>query len=308
MMTQHSIGWIGTGHMGFAMAERLAKAGRDLTVWNRTRAKAEPLAASGAHLADKPADLADRDIVFVMVTASDDLKQVTMGRDGVLTRADRAPRILIDCSTVSEEASAEVRHAAAERGTAMLAAPVSGNGKVVKAGKLTVVASGSRAAYDTALPYLEQLGRGATYVGEGESARLVKICHNVFLGIVIQGLIEVTTLAEKGGVPRHAFLDFINNSVMGSIFTRYKTPALVTLDFAPTFTAANLRKDLDLGLAAGHANGTPLAVTALVRELLQGVIGRGHVDKDFAALLLQQAEAAGLKLTPEPGPVSDGLS
>jgi 3-hydroxyisobutyrate dehydrogenase len=304
----HKLGWIGVGRMGYPMAERLAKAGADVAVYNRTRAKAEPLTKSGVRLVERPADLADRDIVFTMVSASDDLKQVTLGKDGVLSAAGKAPRILIDCSTVSEEASGEVRTAAAKRGTRMLASPVSGNGKVVKAGKLSLVVSGPKAAYDEALPYLETLGRGVSYVGEGELARLVKICHNVFLGIVIQAMVEITVLAQKGGVPRHAFLDFLNKSVMGSIFSQYKTPALVNLDFTPTFTPILLRKDLDLGLAAAHKLGTPMAVTALVREILQGLIGQGFTDQDFATLLVQQAKAAGLPLEPENVPVSDGLA
>ena len=301
------IGWIGVGRMGFPMAERLAKAGAEVSVWNRTRAKAEPLVKSGVRLVERPADLADRDIVFTMVSASDDLKQVTFGKDGLLTAA-KTPGVLIDCSTVSEEASAEVRAAAAKRGTAMLASPVSGNGKVVKAGKLSLVVSGPKDAYDSALPYLERLGQGVSYVGEGELARLVKICHNVFLGITIQALVEITVLAEKGGVPRHAFLDFINKSVMGSVFSRYKTPALVNLDFAPTFTPVLLRKDLDLGLAAARKLGAPMAVTALVREILQGLIGQGFTDQDFATLLVLQAKLAGLDLAPENVPVSDGLA
>jgi 3-hydroxyisobutyrate dehydrogenase len=301
------IGWIGVGRMGFPMAERLAKAGADISVWNRTRAKAEPLVKSGVRLVERPGDLADRDIVFTMVSASDDLKQVTLGNDGLLTAA-KTPGVLIDCSTVSEEASAEVRAAAAKRGTAMLASPVSGNGKVVKAGKLSLVVSGPKDAYEAALPYLERLGQGVSYVGEGELARLVKICHNVFLGITIQALVEITVLAEKGGVPRHAFLDFINKSVMGSVFSRYKTPALVNLDFAPTFTPVLLRKDLDLGLAAARNVGAPMAVTALVREILQGLIGQGFTDQDFATLLVQQAKLAGLALAPETVSVSDGLA
>jgi len=307
-LTAHKLGWIGAGRMGYPMAERLAKAGCDVTVYNRTRAKAEPLTKSGIALVDRPADLADRDIVFTMIAASDDLKQVTLGKDGVLTVAGKTPRILVDCSTVSAEASGEVRAAAAKLGTAMLASPVSGNGKVVKAGRLSVVVSGPKPAYDTALPYLERLGQGVSYVGEGELARMVKICHNVFLGIVIQAMVEVTVLAQKGGVPRHAFLDFINKSVMGSTFTRYKTPALVNLDFAPTFTPVLLRKDLDLGLAAARKVGTPMAVTALVRETLQSLIGLGYSEQDFATLLIQQAKGAGVPLEPENVPVSDGLS
>jgi 3-hydroxyisobutyrate dehydrogenase len=307
-LTAHKLGWIGAGRMGYPMAERLAKAGCDVTVYNRTRAKAEPLTKSGIRLVDRPADLADRDIVFTMIATSDDLKQVTLGKDGVLALSGKAPKILIDCSTVSEEASGEVRAAAVKLGTAMLASPVSGNGKVVKAGRLSVVVSGPKPAYDTALPYLERLGQGVSYVGEGELARMVKICHNVFLGITIQALVEVTVLAQKGGVPRHAFLDFINKSVMGSTFTRYKTPALVNLDFAPTFTPVLLRKDLDLGLAAARKVGTPMAVTALVREMLQSLIGQGYSEQDFATLLIQQARGAGMPLEPEEVPVADGLA
>ena len=236
------LGWIGVGRMGYPMAERLARRGHDVAVYNRTRAKAEPLAALGVRLVDGPVDLADRDIVFTMVSASDDLMHVTLGRDGVLTAAGAAPKILIDCSTVSEEASLEVRQAAAKRGTKMLAAPVSGNGKVVKAGKLSVVVSGPKDAYEAALPYLEAIGQGVSYVGEGERARLVKICHNVFLGIVIQALVEVTILAEKGGVPRHAFLDFINKSVMGSTFSpEVASAAIAAAGVAWTVTTASGR-------------------------------------------------------------------
>jgi 3-hydroxyisobutyrate dehydrogenase-like beta-hydroxyacid dehydrogenase len=307
-LKRHKIGWIGAGgRMGYAMAERLAKAGADVAVWNRTKAKAETLAKSGCTIVDSPAALAGRDIVFITVAASDDLKEVTLGAHGVLTAKGNRPKILIDSSTVSEDASAEVRNAAAVEGVAMLAAPVSGNAKVVKAGKLTFVVSGPRDAYETALPYLDALGQGSSHVGEGELARLVKICHNVFLGTVIQSLVEVTVLAEKGGVPRHAFLDFINKSVMGSVFTRYKSPALVNLDFTPTFTPVLLRKDLDLGLGAADHVGAAMPLTALTREIVQSLIGRGHVGDDFATLLLQQADASGLALTSENKTVDDGL-
>ncbi|HYS10917.1 MAG TPA: NAD(P)-dependent oxidoreductase [Myxococcales bacterium] len=306
-LKRHKLGWIGIGRMGFPMAERLLKKGADLAVYNRTRAKAEPLAARGARIVDSPAALADRDIVFTMVSASPDLLEVVTGPSGVLSRPGCAPRILVDCSTVSQEASVKARAAAAEAGCALLAAPVSGNGKVVKAGRLSLVVSGSRAAFDEALPYLESLGEGVSYVGEGELARTVKICHNVFLGVIAQSLAEITVLAEKAGVQRHAFLDFINKSVLGSTFTRYKTPAYVNLDFAPTFTPVLLRKDLDLGLAAARSLEVPMPVAAAVREIVQGLIGNGYVDCDFAALLELEAKAAHLPLKPENVPVSDGL-
>ena len=306
-LKRHKLGWIGTGRMGFPMAARLLKKGADVAIYNRTRAKAEPLVPAGGRLVESPSALADRDIVFTMVSASEDLVEVTLGARGVLSRPGEAPKILIDCSTVSQETSEIVRSAAKAAGCALLAAPVSGNGKVVKAGRLSIVVSGSRAAYDEALPYLEALGEGVSYVGEGELARVVKICHNVFLGVITQSLAEITVLAEKAGAPRHAFLDFINKSVLGSTFTRYKTPAFVKLDFTPTFTPILLRKDLDLGLSAARKLDVPMPVAALVREIVQSLIGSGSTDCDFAALLELEARSAQLALRPENVPVTDGL-
>ncbi len=307
MPLTHTIGWIGAGgRLGFSMAKRLIDAGCDVSVYNRTRSKVEPLAALGARVVDTPRDLADRDIVFSTVSASDDLIAVTRGPNGVLG-GDSSPQLLVDCSTVSEEASAQVREAAAARGAAMLSAPVSGNAKVVSVGRLTIVASGPREAFDTAKPYLEAVGSGVTWVGEGEHARMVKICHNLMLGVVAQCLAEITVLAEKGGVSRHDFLDFLNDSVVGSTFTRYKTPAYVNLDMTPTFTPVLLRKDLDLGLEAAGKLGVPLPVTAVTREILNDAVERGHTECDFAIILDMQAEASGLDLKPEDVEVDDGL-
>jgi 3-hydroxyisobutyrate dehydrogenase-like beta-hydroxyacid dehydrogenase len=214
---------------------------------------------------------------------------------------------VVDCSTVSAEMSAAMRFAAAQRGTEFLAAPVSGNGKVVASGKLSLVVSGPEATYQRVLPLLGHLGASATYVGEGEVARLVKICHNLLLGVVTQSMAEITVLAEKGGVSRAAFLDFLNNSVLGSTFTRYKTPAFVKLDYTQTFTPALLRKDFDLGLDAAKEFGVPMPVAALTQQIVQATISSGRADKDFAILLDQQAASAGLDLKPEAAEVDDGL-
>jgi 3-hydroxyisobutyrate dehydrogenase-like beta-hydroxyacid dehydrogenase len=152
------------------------------------------------------------------------------------------------------------------------------------------------------------MGTGSSYVGEGELARIAKICHNVMLGVVVQNLCEITLLAQKAGMPRHAFLDFLNKSVMGSMFTRYKTPALVNLDFHVTFTPKLLRKDLDLGLDAGRHFEVPMPLTSITRELLQTMIGHGMTEEDFSTLLLMQAKASGMELEPEKVQVGDGLS
>ena len=301
------LGWIGTGRMGYEMAARLAQGGGDVTVWNRTRAKAEPLTGHGAKIATSLADLAACDIVFCMVSTWDDVRQVVAGPNGLLSGKGKLPRMVVECSSISLEGSAELRALLEEHGVELLAAPVSGNAKVIKAGKLSFVCSGPKAAYDAALPYLRMIAPAASYVGEGELARIVKICHNVFLGVVTQSLAEITVLAQKAGVPRHAFLEFLNQSVMGSVFTRYKTPAFVKLDFKVTFTPYLLRKDLDLGLDAGRRYGVPMPLASITRDTLQTLIGRGMTDEDFAKLLVLEAEASGLKLEPENVPVNDGL-
>lgn len=303
-----TVGWIGAGRMGYPMADRLALAGCDVTVWNRTRSKAEPLAAHGATIVDDLTELADRDVVFSMVATQDDLRHVLFGDNGVMS-GETAPKIHVDCSSISAEVSAEIRALLAERGTRYIAAPVSGNGKCVKAGKLSVVSSGPEDIFQQVQPYLEVIGgHGVTYVGEGELSRIVKICHNVFLGVATQSLSELTILAQKSGVPRHAFLDFMNKSVMGSVFSRYKTPGWVNLDFSVTFTPELMRKDMDLGLALGRKHEVPMNTAACARDIMQASMGHGNrVDVDFSIVLDYVAKSSGLTLEPENVAVASGL-
>jgi 3-hydroxyisobutyrate dehydrogenase len=306
--TVGTVGWIGTGRMGAAMATRLAKAGADLAVWNRTRSKAEPLAAHGATVVASIGDLAGRDVVFTMVSSDMDLVEVLTGDGGLLRDRDRLPGVIVDASTVSSVTSEQMRAACSAVGVAFLASPVSGNGKVVAAGKLTLVVSGDEDTYNKVRPLLEAIASHVTYVGEGETARLAKICHNLLLGVVTQSMAEITVLAEKGGMSRAAFLEFLNNSVMGSVFSRYKSPAFVHLDYTPTFTPVLLRKDFDLGLAAARALDVPMPVAAATQQVVQQLVSSGRVDEDFALLLDQQAAASGLELKPEDTPVDDGLA
>jgi 3-hydroxyisobutyrate dehydrogenase len=309
------LGWIGTGRMGYPMAERLLRAGHALQVWNRTRAKAEPLSALGATLRERAADLAAVDILFTMVSTGADLEQVLFGAGGVAA-GDLAPRIVVDCSSIGADQGEAIRARLAERGAAMIAAPVSGNAPCVRAGKLSAVCSGPQAAFVEAQPLIEIFaGRGAAYVGDGELARFCKIAHNVLLGVTFQSLAEITILAEKAGVPRHAFLQFINDSVLGSIFTRYKSHALVNLDWTTTFTPELLRKDLDLGLQAARALEVAMPLAAATREALQAHFGAAqrkpdpaaYIRQDIATLLETVALTAGLTLEPENVPVPSGL-
>jgi 3-hydroxyisobutyrate dehydrogenase-like beta-hydroxyacid dehydrogenase len=292
--------------MGFQLITRLLDAGYDVAVYNRTKSKAEPLAKLGATVVDSPVELATRDLVFSMVSASKDLEHVMLGEGGLLT-GDVAPGIIADSSTVSVEMSEIVRAAAEKRGTEFLATPVSGNPAVIEAGKLTVAVSGPRATFDKVEEVIQHFGRGVTYVGEGEAARLVKIAHNILLGVVTQCLAEILVLTEKGGVSREAVMKFLNQSVMGSVFSRYKSPSFVNLDFSPTFTMPLLQKDFDLGLDAAYRLGAPMPITSATRQIVAQEVGAGNVEDDFATLILTVAKGAGLTMVSEKSDITMGL-
>ena len=314
-MADIEIGWIGMGRMGFPMAERLVKAGYSLKVWNRTRSKAEPLEKAGAILVDSPADLSGVDVLATMVSTGRDVEELYFGEVGVLSGGG-VPKIFLDFSSIGVDQSAEIRSRLLEVGAQLLCCPVSGNGKCVKAGKLSAVASGPEDIFKQVEEIISKIAvMGVSYVGEGELARFCKIAHNVMLGVVTQNLAEITILAQKAGVPRQAFLDFMNNSVMGSVFTRYKTNAFINLDWTTTFTPPLLRKDLDLGLAAGRELNVPMPVTATTREALQAHFGAAslkndpaaYLEEDFAAILETVALGAGIQLESENTPYPTGL-
>jgi 3-hydroxyisobutyrate dehydrogenase len=312
-----SIGWIGVGRMGYQMVERLVKANHNVSIWNRTKSKAEPLGKLGGKVVDKLADLAGVDILFAIVSEGKDLEEVYFGKDGVVTNAKgKLPKTFVDCSSISVEDSERIRARLKEHGVDFVCAPVSGNGHVIKAGKLSSVVSGPEASAKLAMPIIEVFApRGVSYVGDGELARICKIAHNVMLGVVIANLVEITLLANKMGVPRHAFLAFMNNGVMGSMFTSYKTPSLVNLDWTTTFTPELLRKDLDLGLDLGREWDVTMPVTAATREMVQQHIGKALsqdnskeiLAQDFARMMETFAGLSGMKLTSENKNVGMGL-
>ncbi|MGD9923839.1 MAG: NAD(P)-dependent oxidoreductase [Pseudorhodoplanes sp.] len=311
------LGWIGVGRMGYQMAERLLTAGHDVSIWNRTKSKAEPLAKLGGKVVDNPVDLGGVDILFTIVSTGSDLEEIYFGENGIVTKANgKLPGTFVDCSTISVDDSVRIRERLNRKGIDFIASPVSGNGQVIKAGKLSAVVSGPEARAKAVMPLIEVFApKCVSYVGDGELARICKIAHNVMLGVVIENLIEITLLANKMGVPRHAFLAFINNSVMGSMFTAYKTPALVNLDWKTTFTPELLRKDLDLGLELGREWDIPMPITAATREVLQSHMGRAATKQnadmilagDFAQMAETMAEFSGMTLKSEKKNVPSGL-
>ena len=315
--TTQKLGWIGVGRMGGPMAERLLAASHSVAIWNRTKAKADPFAKRGARVVERLAELSDVDVVFTMVSEGRDLEEVYFGREGLVTNSKgKLPKIFVDCSSISVEDSSRIRDRLKQHDVQFVASPVSGNGQVIKAGKLSAVVSGPENAAKAVMPLINVFAaKGVSYVGDGELARVCKIAHNVMLGVVIENLIEITLLANKMGVPRHAFLAFMNNGVMGSMFTAYKTPALVNLDWKTTFTSELLRKDLDLGLELAREWDVAMPVTAATREIVQAHIGRATtrqdnkdiLARDFAQMAETLAEYSGMTLKSEGKDIPTGL-
>ena len=294
------IGWAGTGRMGTVMAGRLLAADRPVMVWNRTTGKTGPLAGRGALVAASLAELARRcEVVFVMVSASADLEQVALA-DGGLLRGSSRPGILIDCSTVSEETSATVRAAAAAAGVQFLAAPVCGNPGVFADGHGSFIVSGPAVTFQAVRPDLARIAGQVTYVGEHEQARLVKLAHNLYLGMMVQSLAEVVTLAEKAGTSRAAFLEFFTGSALVSPWIQRRSPELAARQYELTFTNELLRKDFDLGLAAARALEVPMPTASTVYQIVQSAIGTGLRGEDFLTLYEHQARGAGLASLPVP--------
>jgi 3-hydroxyisobutyrate dehydrogenase len=265
-----------------------------MRLYNRTRSKLDALAPRSTVVDDLDA-LSGCEIVFVTVSADSDFEEVC----GLIAALADPPSVVVDHTTVSVDSSARVRANLASRGISFLAAPVSGNPGVVRSGQLSIVVSGSRDALDTARPYLDALAKSVTFVGEGEQARLVKICHNLYLAMVVQGLIEITVLAERAGIARADMLGFINQSVLGSVFSGYKEHAFVDLDFTPTFTTKLLSKDVGLGLGVAEELNVSLPVAERVSEIITTGIDQGHGDEDFASLIVVQAAASGVELNPD---------
>jgi 3-hydroxyisobutyrate dehydrogenase-like beta-hydroxyacid dehydrogenase len=289
--SQNRIGWLGVGRMGSVLAGGLLRAGYDMTVWNRTQSKAEPLVADGAHLATSISDLRELDIVFTTVSTPQDLLEVTLGDDGLLV-GEAAPAVLVDCSTVSVEVSAKVRAAAVERNVEFLACGMSGNHIAVEQGKACFVASGPESAFKVVEPLLRVLGREVVYAGANEQSRLVKLAYNLFLAVMTEGLAEVIGFVEQCDIDRDKFLAFFNQTHLSSPWIQNRTPAMVAHDWTPTFTCSLLRKDVRLGVAEAHKRDAPIPAIALIGELLEAAINRGYGPQDILALTdLYRSEA-----------------
>ena len=292
-----SVAWIGLGRMGTAMAARLIESAKDVAVWNRTPDRCDPLVRNGVVRLGRAEDAANYDVVFSMVlddTALLDVIKLALGTAGA------KPRVWIDGSTVSPEAAAKAAAIAQDVGVSYVSAPVSGNPGVVAEGKAIFAISGAPEGLDIAERICLAIGRRVFRVGGGVEANVVKLCTNALLAVTMQSVAEIAVLADSAGVKRSSLMEFINDSAIGSAFTRYKTANVTSLEFPPTFTPEGQRKDIRLAINLAQQCEVPMPVlnTAEVAfsRLVSGGLGEG---RDFAALILEVARDAGRQLTPE---------
>ena len=278
---------VGLGKMGEAIAERILDGGFPLAVSNRTRERAEPLAARGATVLDSASESLQAADVCVTSLADDAaVEAVLLGEGGVLDGA-RPGTTLVETSTVSVACSERVAVAAAAAGVDYLRAPVSGNPVAVRAGTLTIVVSGPERVFAEREPLLRAIGPKVLYVGDGEQARVVKLVFQILIGGTAELLSEALVLGEAAGVERSRILEAIGASAAGSPFVAYKSPPLLADDYSATFTTALMLKDVDLVLDLARERGVELPFARHLRTLLEATADGGHADEDFMALYLQ---------------------
>jgi 3-hydroxyisobutyrate dehydrogenase-like beta-hydroxyacid dehydrogenase len=281
--------------MGTAIAERLIAAGHRVSVWNRSKGKAGGLLALGATELDAPNQAWDAsDVCLTMVADSRALADVTLASDvGLARAASGAGKTLIDMSTVSTQISRDVAVAAESSDVRYLRAPVSGNPGVVRAGNLTIVASGDKMVFTSAENLLRDIGPHVFYTGAGEQARIIKLALNLMVAGTAELLAECIALTEAHDVDREKLLEIVGASAVASPLVKYKIDPLLAGDYSPTFSSRLMRKDLDLVLEAGATGGVPLPVTGTVHQLLQACISTGLGELDFMSLLIRLQRESG---------------
>ncbi|GAA1587024.1 NAD(P)-dependent oxidoreductase [Kribbella sancticallisti] len=286
---------LGLGQMGTAIAERLIRAGHQVSVWNRSKGKADSLVVEGAFELAAAHQAWDRsDVCITMVADSQALADIALAPGGGIAHtASGKGKTLIDMSTVSAEVSREVADAAAGAGVEYLRAPVSGNPGVVRAGNLTIIASGEDAVFTSVESLLRDIGPQVFYAGEGDAARIIKLALNLMVAGTAELLAECVALAESHDVRRDKLLEVVAASAVASPLVKYKIGPLLADDYTSTFSSRLMHKDLDLVLGAAAAGGVPMPVTGVVHQLLQACISTGLGELDFMSLLVRLQRESG---------------
>lgn len=288
-----TVGWIGLGKMGAPMSRHIAAAGHSLHVYDPAAEARSSLAESGAIIeTDAAAVAAAAPVVFLSIPNDAVLAQLVLGASG-LAAGMKAGSILVETSTVSPRASAEVAAALEAAGVLYLRAPLSGSTATAEAGKLTVLASGDESAYHRVAPLLNAFSTRQFYLGAGEEARYLKLAINMLVGATSALLAEALTFGEKGNLSIDQMLEVICESAVASPLIAYKRQMLTKRDFAPAFTVEQMIKDFDLVIDAARDRQVPVFLISLIRQQYEAARAQGRGDKDFFVLLEQYEAMAG---------------
>ena len=283
MTDQPTVALLGTGTMGAGMARNIAAAGLPLTVWNRTRAKAEPLADAGARVADSAADaVRDADLV---VTLLFDVESVESALADVRD-ALRPGATLVQMSTVGVDGADRLAALAAELGLVYVDAPVLGTKKPADDGALVVLASGPEDARAAVQPLFDAVGSRTVWVGDAGQGTRLKLVANSWVLTVVEGIAESLTLAKALGVPPEQFLDVVKGGAMDAPYVQLKGSAMLAGDFTPSFGLDGAAKDAGLIVEAARAAGADLGVIEAVQQHFARALDAGHGDLDMAATFL----------------------
>jgi 3-hydroxyisobutyrate dehydrogenase-like beta-hydroxyacid dehydrogenase len=289
------LGFVGLGTMGSGVVRRLLAAGHAVTVWNRTREKAEPLLEAGARWADAPRSVAERsDIVFTMVTNTAAVQAVTEGPDGIL--AGLGPgKVYVDMSTASPANTRALAETVVAVGAQMLDAPVSGSVITLEEGKLSIMVGGDPETFERVKPVLEAIGPRVFHLGPNGSAVTMKIAINLSLAVQMLAFSEGLLLAEKTGIAREQAVEVMLASVIASPMVAYRGPFVLEQPDEAWFDCRMMQKDMNLALELGRELEVPLPTTAVTNELLTAANAMGIGDRDFAVLFDVLASMAGVE-------------
>ena len=288
------LGFVGLGVMGSRMVKRLMAAGHHVTGYNRTRSKAQWLIDAGMVWASSPREVAERsDVSFSMVTNTQALSEISEGPNGILAGL-RAGKVHVDMSTVSPAFSRELAERAAERGAAMLDAPVSGSVVTLEAGNLSIMVGGDPSVFEQVKPILQDIGPKVNYVGQNGLAVTTKIATNLSLAVQMLAFSEGVLIAEKSGIRREVAVEVLLNSVIASPMVKYRGPFVLEMPDEAWFSVNMMQKDMNLALELGQQLDIPLPTTAITNEFLTAARGMGLEKQDFAALFKVLANLAGV--------------
>jgi len=294
-MPETRIGFIGTGLMGRPMACNLLRAGFPVAVYNRTRARAESLAAAGAALVDSPREAAGRaDVVITMVSDTPDVRQVILGERGVLEGA-RPGQVVIDMSTISPRVTREIAAALEARGVEMLDAPVSGGEKGAIEGTLSIMVGGKREIFERCRPVLEAMGKKLVYCGDHGQGQMVKLCNQIAIASNLVAAAEAVAFAKKAGLDPLMMIEAVGAGAAGSWVINVLGPRMATHDFAPGFMVKLQQKDLRLVMEAASELSVSLPGAALAHQLFAAVEAEGNGDLGTQSLVTVLEKLANLK-------------